>query len=73
LRARRERLAKRLIIVVVVVVVVELVVVVVTSLSIEREGVGQRLRLSFLIFSQDEGGSQESEENKLVHPRACRC
>ena len=40
-----------------------------TSPSIEREGVGQRPRLSFLFFSQDEGGSQESEENKLNKKR----
>jgi hypothetical protein len=57
-------LAKTLIIVVSVMVSV-IVAVSVVNLSIEREGVGQGLRLSELIFPKSEGSSQQRKENKL--------
>ena len=57
-------MAKTLIIVVAVMVAV-IVAVAVVNLSIEREGVGQGLRLSELIFPKSEGSSQQRKENKL--------
>ena len=46
-----------------------MVAVSVVNLSIEREGVGQGLRLSELIFPKSEGSSQQSNENKLIKYR----
>ena len=57
-------MAKTLIILVAVMVAV-MVAVSVVNLSIEREGVGQGLRLSELIFPKSEGSSQQRKENKL--------
>ena len=54
------------VIIVVSVMVSVMVVVPVVNLSIEREGVGQGLRLSELIFPKSEGSSQQSNENKLI-------
>ena len=53
------------VIIVVSVMVSVMVVVAVVNLGIEREGVGQGLRLSELIFPKSEGSSQQRKENKL--------
>merc|ERR550532_2721585 len=67
--ARGERVAKPMN---TAVLMVATMMVLVSLSIIEGEGVRQRLRISSQIFFQGKGGSQESEENKLVHPGAWR-
>ena len=55
-KARREGVSSSMITV---------VVMVVNLSDIEREGVDQRLGLSFIILCQGEGGAQKRKENQL--------